>query len=439
VNGGALALTGGASLGSTVTVNGGSFGGTGTVAGLNFAPGTTYAVNVSANGASDMINVTGQANIDGAAVHVSSSDPQSAIAPNTTYKILTAQGGVNGTFTGGNSDLAFLASTLSYDQNDVFLTLTRNDVTFGSVGAPSMPMMSYASMDQPSFPVRGVAPRGGMPSDGLVAWAQGFGGWGRSNSDGNAAKLTRSNGGFLAGADRAVDGNLRFGAFAGYSRSLYNVDERLSSGGSDNYHVGIYGGGQCGAANLRGGVTYTWNDIDTVKRVNVGRLLSNNLRADYNSGITQVFGEFGYRVDVAQVALEPFIGLAYVNLHGNGFTEQGGLAALNAAGQDSNVGYSTLGLRGLTMTNWAGTDVTLRGGLGWRHAFGDVDSVMTMAFAGSNGFSVTGLPIAQDAATIEAGLDAALSRSATLGVSYTGQIAQNVQNHAFKGIFAVKF
>jgi outer membrane autotransporter protein len=55
------------------------------------------------------------------------------------------------------------------------------------------------------------------------------------------------------------------------------------------------------------------------------------------------------------------------------------------------------------------------------------------------GFVVAGVPIARDALLAEAGLDLAISRNATLGVSYTGQIASTVQDHAAKGRFSWKF
>ncbi|MGF7056127.1 outer membrane autotransporter protein [Bosea sp. OAE752] len=77
--------------------------------------------------------------------------------------------------------------------------------------------------------------------------------------------------------------------------------------------------------------------------------------------------------------------------------------------------------------------------MAWRHAFGDVDPKATLAFAGSSTFTVAGLPIARDAAMVEAGLDLAIARNTTLGVSYTGQLAEDAQDHSFKGVLAVKF
>ena len=41
----------------------------------------------------------------------------------TTYTILNATGGVTGTYSGVSSNFAFLTPSLSYDANNVFLTL----------------------------------------------------------------------------------------------------------------------------------------------------------------------------------------------------------------------------------------------------------------------------------------------------------------------------
>ena len=60
--------------------------------------------------------------------------PNSNYAPRTTYNILTADGGVQGRFTGASSTYAFLTPTLSYDPKNVYMTLTRNDVPIGSIG-----------------------------------------------------------------------------------------------------------------------------------------------------------------------------------------------------------------------------------------------------------------------------------------------------------------
>jgi autotransporter-associated beta strand protein len=106
------ALSPGNSIG-TMTVNGS----------LTQTAGGTYQVETNAAGQSDRINVVGTpgtANLNGAVSVVGASGVQ---APRTTYTILNATGGVVGTFASANSLYPFLLPSLSYDANNVYLTL----------------------------------------------------------------------------------------------------------------------------------------------------------------------------------------------------------------------------------------------------------------------------------------------------------------------------
>ncbi|MDU0342401.1 autotransporter-associated beta strand repeat-containing protein [Bosea rubneri] len=307
---------------------------------------------------------------------------------------------------------------------------------FGTVGAAPMATLNYGFTADLAPAVKGPMP---LPrTDRFAVWGQGYGSWGRIDGDGNASKLTRSTGGLMVGADMAVFDMMRIGVLAGYSRSEFKANGLFASGESDNYHLGVYGGGQWGALGLRTGASYTWHDVSTRRPVGFAGF-ADRLTGDYQAGTAQIFGELGYRFDLARIALEPFAGLAYVNLHTDGVREIGGVAALSGRGDDTSVGYSTLGLRASTSYMLSGMDLTLRGALAWRHAFGDVNPVATLAFSGSNAFAVSGLPIARNAALVEAGLDFAIGKSTTLGVSYTGQLAKDAQDHAFKANLAVRF
>ncbi len=52
----------------------------------------------------------------------------------TSYTILSATGGISGTFAGVTSNLACLTPLLTYNANNVNLLLTRNSTSFASVG-----------------------------------------------------------------------------------------------------------------------------------------------------------------------------------------------------------------------------------------------------------------------------------------------------------------
>jgi outer membrane autotransporter protein len=90
--------------------------------------------------------------------------------------------------------------------------------------------------------------------------------------------------------------------------------------------------------------------------------------------------------------------------------------------------------------DWDGAMVTPHVSAAWKHAFGDVTPEATIAFASTGiGFDLTGVPLAEDSALIDAGLDLNLSPTASLGVSYSGQLAHNLTDNAVRGRFTWLF
>jgi fibronectin-binding autotransporter adhesin len=151
VSAGVLAVNG--SLTSNVTVaNGGALGGSGQLIGAlavnggTVAPGNSigtmtvtgnfnqtggvYQVEVNSAGQNDKIVATGTATINGGTVQVLATS--GSYQRNTTYTIVTATGGLTGTYGGVSSNLAFLTPSLSYDANNVYLLLEQAASAFAS-------------------------------------------------------------------------------------------------------------------------------------------------------------------------------------------------------------------------------------------------------------------------------------------------------------------
>ena len=130
--------------------------------------------------------------------------------------------------------------------------------------------------------------------------------------------------------------------------------------------------------NFRAGASYSWNDVSTARSASIPSWQT--LTTDYDSGTAQVFGELGYGFKATGFEFEPFLGLAYVNLNTDAFSETGGPAALDSPGDATDVTYTTLAVRASTRFDVGPTRATLRGVAGWRHAFGDVESLETYVF-----------------------------------------------------------
>src|SRR5499427_989866 len=554
VNEGVLNVTG--SLVSAVTVNsGGMLTGTGTIGGLSvgsggivapgnpgnsigtlrvagdvsFDDGSIYQVKANAAGKSAMISATGAASIDGGTVQVLAQS--GTYARQTRYTILTASGGVDGQFTNVTSNLAFLTPLLSYDPNNVFLTLIRNDITFASVAqtpnqravataldgsdplkplvqavanltlagtlqafdalsgevhgsvqttmiddsryirqavlgrlrqasyaggadafaalASGGPIVAYADPaaggglayrdgDRPNQVINQLFGAPPQSSD-LTFWAQGVGAWGRINSDGNAADVSRNLGGGFTGFDGRF-GEWRAGLAGGYTNASTTVSARASSANIDSAYFAGYGGTSFGALNFRSGAALAWHTIGTSRSIAFPGF-SEQASARYSAVEGQVFGEIGYGMSFGNIAVEPFAGLAWVYLNTESFNDTGRVGALSVSGTQNDVNYSTLGAR------WASTYLMPNGmalipraSLAWQHAFGTVTPSALLTFQSTSAtFGILGVPIARDAALVEAGGDLQLGPQTKVGVAYVGQLANNARDHSVKANFSWRF
>ena len=122
------------------------------------------------------------------------------------------------------------------------------------------------------------------------------------------------------------------------------------------------------------------------------------------------------------------------------FGESSAVAGLSATSDDDDIGYTTLGIRAATSLPVAGAMVTPSASLAWLHAVGDLTPEQTFRFASTGtGFGIAGVPLAQNRALIEAGIDITLSVDAVLGVSYSGRIAGDVEDRGIQGSLTWRF
>ncbi len=331
---------------------------------------------------------------------------------------------------------AYASAVSIIGQDSIFLRQAVGSRVWQGLGAEAGPAAGPAT-----------AQLGG--ATGLTVWGQGYGAWGDISGDGNAASVSRDIGGFFAGVDGAVANGVRLGVVGGYGRSSFQIDDRASSGDIDTYDLGAYGGARIGALGLLGAVSYSWNDVSVSRTVAFPGYLGANT-ASFDAGTTQVFGEANWRFDLTapgsepaygKAWLEPFVSPAYVNLGSGSIAETGSTSALTGATDGQDLFYVTLGARVATTIKLANdASLTPRLSLGWQHAFGDVNSGESLAFAsGSLPFSVAGVPIAENTAVIGAGLDYGFNQTVSAGLSYSGQFGDGLEDNAVKGTLNVKF
>ena len=142
----------------------------------------------------------------------------------------------------------------------------------------------------------------------------------------------------------------------------------------------LYGGGTWGPSVSRAGLAYARHDIATRRTVQVASI-TDVLSASVDGSTAQAFGEIGYRLEARDAFVEPILGASVLRLRTDGFVEGGGPLALAGASRVHDLATSTLGLRGEIRLARDGP-FTVRGLVGWRRAYGDVDPDALLAFAG---------------------------------------------------------
>ncbi|MFC3550368.1 autotransporter domain-containing protein [Lysobacter cavernae] len=444
---------------------------------------------------SDLLSIMGAAEISANAILYAQRTSETAYALGTRYTVLTATGGVTGTYRlQGDTALSAFVSLLDvYDANNVYLQVAQTraltdvdcarNANAAAAGVQSLavgdPLLGaiLASPDDASAcnalgqvtgevyasartafvedsrflreavgnRLRGASDgvavdRSNASDDGRGLWGHAFGSWGRFGGDADAARLDRDIGGVFLGIDGDVGERWRLGLVGGYSHSSFDVDRWDSSGTSDDFHLGGYAGTSWGRVSLQAGAAYTWHDVSVDRSVGFAGY-TDRLKADFDASTTQVFGEVGYHLSMAgALDLQPFLNVAYVQLDSDGFAESGGAAALTADSDRSDITFTTLGLRMASRLDFsAERAVQLRTMVGWRHAFGDLTPTANLRFASSTAFQVVGVPIERDALALDIGLDVQLRPTMNAGVLYSGQMGDDNEDHGIKAYLEWRF
>jgi outer membrane autotransporter protein len=255
--------------------------------------------------------------------------------------------------------------------------------------------------------------------------------------------VSQSSGGLFVGGDGAVGGGWRLGGALGYIGSHSSIADTASRTNVDSYTATLFGGRNFpvgpGHVRFMAGAAYTWHDIDTKRDVAAGSL-AQRLESSYHASSTQVFTELGYRLPLGDAySIEPYAGVAWNQLRTRDFDETGGTAALHGAGSSDDVTSTTLGLRGAWLFGSERAPGRLTATLGWRHAMGDVKPRQELAFEGGSTFSVTGVPIARDAAVLGLGAEMAITRNTTAGVAYDAQFGGGNRQQSGQLKLAMRF
>ena len=372
---GQLLLAG--TLPSVVTVSGGgTLAGSGTVAGIAVATGgivspgqsgigtltvtggfaqaagSTYLAQTGAAGLSDRIVVGGAATIANGAVLSVARDAAAGAAIGTRYTLLTATGGIAGTYTLVQTPTGGTELRLTQTGNAVFVDIARSGGSLvglagnrnqaavagalaslgtanGGYGALTLnpddaavrrglgllsgevhaslrtTMLKTAQGVQDAVRARLLAPAVGP---GLSLWAQAMGQSGTDDGGNGASQVERQGWGGVGGIDIAIGAAGRIGIAGGYTRTTLSIDSQASAATLKGKHALVYAGTTAGPVAIRSSLGYAWVD-NTVRRTVAFTGYIAGLTSNYDGNVIHGQVEVGLPHPMMGGTVEPFAGI----------------------------------------------------------------------------------------------------------------------------------
>lgn len=466
--------------------------GTLTIAGdVNFKPGSFLWVRSSVNGAAySRLTVGGATRIEGGQVILKADNGEWNLR--SQMNIIQSTGPVTGTFSGAQSDLAFLAPVLTYSANGVVLTVRRNDVTVASLagnpnqqslggaldvminntttGANRNLTLENALLDASAANVRAAlggltgeihASLGGLATSdarsireamaergrgageqaygrGVSVWGSAVYGNGRGSAHDGIASFRNESSGYLVGAEKALSENMHLGVALGENRSEMRSPRLRSTGRVQSEQIGVYGGVNLGAFDVRVGGSWADTNVRTDRTAQLNQF-NNSLVGNYDGNVWQAYGELSWSRAVGGTVVEPYGAYSHVEYDAD-VAETGGDAALfGNVKQKSDL--LTAGLR--TRTILAGGEGRPRLSavthLAYTHDLNGDGPVFDAAFVDGPRFLIEGANPGDDVISTGLAFNIQATDRAAVEFGYTGLHKDEYRDNRIYGRFSVKF
>ncbi|HLJ63814.1 MAG TPA: autotransporter outer membrane beta-barrel domain-containing protein, partial [Stellaceae bacterium] len=269
------------------------------------------------------------------------------------------------------------------------------------------------------------------PRAGEGVWARAYGARDEGGNVFNEEKI-----GLIAGADAAVSEAVRLGLAVNYAHNTARFIDAAKTN-VESYQAMGYGSWEGGPWYASGLASVGLNSFDTTRNLasfGLAGTATSHPRGESWSG----YGEAGYHVmGVPWAHLTPYAGLGYVGTHLDGFSESGGLGALQVNAATGSSLESQLGVR--VSTRIGGLVPELRAA--WGHEFLDAAPTITgtLETVPGSGFSAAGANFGRDSALIGAGVTHEVSETVRIFVDYDGRLTVGFSEHVVSAGVRVRF
>lgn len=264
----------------------------------------------------------------------------------------------------------------------------------------------------------------------LSMFVRASGNWTTAETSGAATAFAAEQRGVLLGIDR-VAGGLTIGGMFHYTAT--DIDYTVLGGRTslETYGGTAYGGWRAADKGIAvgGGISLAGTSSRGNRAVTLAGI-AQTLNGSMRGVVGQAFGEIAYDVHAdADTRIEPFARLTHVAARIGPIAETGGIAALSATRQSSDITITNLGLR--TSGRLAGGRVVLSGGASWQATTGDRDAGFQIGIPALGQTAlIRAVAIDRHAGLFQADATFAADDRLRLGLAYSGLMGNNNSEHS---------
>ena len=336
------------------------------------------------------------------------------------------------------TDSAFFAPMVASTKDQMKSTLASlgNDLHLAAQNATVVNSVTLARTIKDQASAFGQA-RTATLDNGAQIWVTGIGQWGNVDAGGASVDMDVDfYAGFIGGEMSYGDRN-KVGVFFGYGSTDFDAsaDGKIES---DDIHLGIYGENEWDAVGVTYGLAYTMQDRDSNRSLSVKDQVAHNA-ISYDADVFQVFGEASYKgFNTDSFQVEPYVGLAYMMVSSDDFTETAAGYSFRTEMEDQNLGVGTVGVRGAIPFTAGSVEMAVKGDVSYMQFFGDTEATAKMSIGDAGVAQLKGDEL-KGMGAVGLGVEAALGKNTKLGVSYTGAFGSDITSHGVGATLRVNF
>ena len=346
--------------------------------------------------------------------------------------------------TTGNATFDAAANSI----NDLMQSSDKNDVKAATDAATALapetaPMVQHTQTQTANqvFGAVGTRLTGGSISTGgegmssgdniferASLWVQGLFNKSKLDDTASAKGFDADSNGIAMGAEKHINDNTKVGL--GYAYTKTDIDGFMRSTDVDTHTAFVYGEYKPSNWYVNAIASYGWSDYSEDKNV-----LGVGVKSDYDAETFGLQAMTGYDMQMKNFGLTPEVGLRYVHISQDGYTDSAGQ---KVSSSDSDILTGVIGAKiskNFALENGMNLKPEARIAATYDLMNDDTSSVVTLA--NGSAYAVEGDALDRFGMEFGAGLTAEVNDNVELSLGYEGKFRQDYQDHT--GLLNAKY